>query len=104
MNNDSVIKLIKAGLSEDLIVTTISSSPGKYDTSTNALIALKKAGAGDKVVAALIMKASGSSAAASTPSADPAAAAPSTSVVLAQGAMPPGVDSVGVYYRDSSTN
>ena len=28
LNNDSVIKLVKAGLSEDLIVQTINVSPG----------------------------------------------------------------------------
>ncbi|HEY2468018.1 MAG TPA: hypothetical protein VGI45_09250 [Terracidiphilus sp.] len=106
LSNDSVIKLIKAGLAEDLIVTTINSSPGKYDTSTNALIALKKAGAGDKIVAAMIMKASGSTPASVTPTAEPAnpAATSSPSVVLASGALPPGVDTIGVYYHDASSN
>ena len=56
LNNDAVIKLVKAGLSEDLIVSTINGSPGTYDTSADALIALKKAGASDKVVAALVAK------------------------------------------------
>jgi hypothetical protein len=106
MTNDSVVKLIKAGLSEDLVVTTINSSPGKYDTSTNALIALKKAGAGDKVVAAIIMKASGSTAAPAAANSDPAAtsASQAPAITLAQGALPPGVDSIGVYYHDSSSN
>lgn len=105
MTNDSVVKLIKAGLSEDLIVTTVNSSPGKYDTSTNALIALKKAGAGDKVIAAIILKASGSTAAPAANS-DPAAATPAQApaVTLAQGGLPPGVDSIGVYYHDSASN
>jgi hypothetical protein len=44
LNNDSVIKLVKAGLSEDLIVSTVNASPGTYDTSANGLIALKTAG------------------------------------------------------------
>lgn len=106
MTNDAVVKLIKAGLSEDLIVTTISSSPGKYDTSTNALIALKKAGAGDKVIAAVILKASGSTAAPASANSEPAAstAAQAPAVTLAQGSLPPGVDSVGVYYHDNSSN
>ena len=102
LDNDSVIKLVKAGLSEDLIVTTINSSPGQYDTSANALIALKKAGAGDKVVAAMILKASGT-----TPPATPAATAAgsgttSSAVTLAPGALPDGVDTIGVYYLDNS--
>ena len=49
-NNDAVIKLVKAGLSEDLIVSTINGSPGSYDTSADGLIALKKAGASDEVL------------------------------------------------------
>jgi hypothetical protein len=87
MNNDSVIKLVKAGLSDDLIVTTINSSPGAYDTSADAIIALKSAGASDKVVAAIVARA----AAPATPPAPPAAAAP---------VRPAGIDDVGVYYRD----
>ena len=59
MNNDAVIKLVKAGLSDDLIVSTISASPGAYDATANGLIALKGAGASDKVVTAIVMKASG---------------------------------------------
>jgi hypothetical protein len=56
MKNDSVIKLVKAGLSDDLIVTTINGSPGAYDTSTDAIIALKSAGASDKVIAAILAR------------------------------------------------
>jgi hypothetical protein len=56
LNNGAVIKLTKAGLSDDLIVTTINSQAGTYDTSTDALIALKSAGVSDKVVAAIVAK------------------------------------------------
>jgi hypothetical protein len=58
LNNDAVIKLVKAGLSDDLIVTTINSSPGLYTTTTDALIAFKQAGASDRVISAIIAKAS----------------------------------------------
>jgi hypothetical protein len=57
LNNDSVIKLVKAGLSDDLIVSTINGSPGAYDTSADGIIALKTAGVSDKVVAAIVAKA-----------------------------------------------
>jgi hypothetical protein len=56
LNNDAVIKLVKAGLSDDLIVSTINASPGTYDTSANGLIALKAAGVSDKVVGAVVLK------------------------------------------------
>jgi hypothetical protein len=58
LNNDSVIKLVKAGLSDDLIVTIINDVPGTYDISTDGLIALKTAGVSDKVVAAVAAKTS----------------------------------------------
>lgn len=57
LNNDSIIKLVKAGLSDDLIVSTINASPGTYDTSADGVIALKTAGASDKVIAAIVTKA-----------------------------------------------
>ena len=56
LNNDAVIKLVKAGLSDDLIVSTINAQAGIYDTSTDGLIALKAAGVSDKVVAAVVAK------------------------------------------------
>ena len=104
LNNDSIIKLVRAHLSDDLIVTSINSSPGKYDTSANGLIALKKAGATDKVVAAVVLRASGASAAApaSAPSNEPPPQRVSNGVVLAPGGLPAGVDSIGVYYLDKS--
>jgi hypothetical protein len=56
LNNDAVIKLVKAGLSDDLIISTITASPGAYDTSADGIIALKQCGASDKVVAAIVVK------------------------------------------------
>jgi hypothetical protein len=56
LNNDSIIKMVKAGLSEDIIVSTINASPGTYDISADALIGLKQAGVGDKVIAAIVTK------------------------------------------------
>lgn len=92
MNNGSVLKLVKAGLSDDLIITTINSSPGSYDTSANGLIALKQGGASDKVISAILMKASGAAPAAAT----------STTAVMTGSALPPGITDVGVYYKDKS--
>lgn len=56
MNNDAVIKVAKAGLSDDLIISTINIQPGTYNTSTDGLIALKKVGVTDKVVGAILTK------------------------------------------------
>ena len=105
LNNATISKLVKAGLSEDLIITTINSSPGNYDTSANGLIALKKAGASDKVIAAVLIKASGAATAAA-PAASPAPAnqasgsSASNGFTLGPSGLPIGVDSIGVYYLD----
>ncbi|MGA7245427.1 MAG: hypothetical protein WBX19_19750 [Terracidiphilus sp.] len=98
LNNESIVKLVKAGLSEDLIVTTINSSPGKFDTSVNGLIALKKAGASDKVMAAVVLKASGISQSAPAPANPSPADSPSVTTPPLPRALPNGVDSIGVYY------
>ena len=92
MDNSAVIKLSKSGLGEDLIVQTINASPGHYDTSTDALIALKQAGVSDKEVGAMLTK-----------NANPNGPAPTAVAVSASGsALPAGVDEIGVYYQDKS--
>ena len=90
LNNDSVVKMLKAGLSEDLVISAINSKPGNYDTSADGMIALKTAGASDKIISAIVIKASGGAAPAAAPAA-PAA-----------GGLPAGIDEVGVYYQDKS--
>jgi len=97
MNNDSVIKLIQAGLSEDLIVSTISASPGNYDTSVDGLIALKGAGVSEKILAAIMTKAIGGSTSA------PAGNTASVGSNVPAG-LPPGVDTVGVFYKNRTGN
>ncbi|HEX4038240.1 MAG TPA: hypothetical protein VHX37_09290 [Acidobacteriaceae bacterium] len=58
MNNDAVIRMVKAGLSDDIVVSTINASSGQYSTTPDALIALKQAGVSEKVIAAIVTKAS----------------------------------------------
>jgi hypothetical protein len=58
LNNDSVIKMVKMGFAEDMIVNAIARSPGEYDTSANGLVALKNAGVGNKAISAMVSKTS----------------------------------------------
>jgi hypothetical protein len=139
LNNEAVIKMVKAGLSDDLIITTINVMPGSYDTSPDGLIALKSAGASDKVVGAIVSKAAAAAPpppvpAAPTPPPPPVAptpppppapvptpapapepppppplppipvvpALPPPPPADAAPALPPGIDLVGVYYKDKS--
>jgi len=86
LNNDAVIKLVKAGLSDDLIVSTINASPGTYDTSADGIIALKTAGASDKVVSTVVARA----AAAAQPAMAPAPPSPSPAAGPGAAPVPPG--------------
>lgn len=126
LNNDAIIKLVKAGMSDDLIITTINAQPGAFDVSTDGLIALKTGGASDKVVSTIVLKASAAlppapaapapppapapvapapppaPPVAPAPPAPPVAPVPPTPPVADVPALPPGIDIVGVYYQDQS--
>jgi hypothetical protein len=56
LSNDSVIKMVKAGLDENTIATMIQSQPGQYDLSADALVALKQDGVSDKLLGAMAAK------------------------------------------------
>jgi hypothetical protein len=83
LNNDSVIKMAKGGLGDDVIISMIKSQPGNYTVDPDTLIQLKKAGLSSAVISAMV----GKNAAGSAPAASPAAAAT------------PVVDEVGIYYK-----
>lgn len=85
LNDDAVIKLVKGGLSDDLIVQTINTQPGAYTTGADDLMRLKQAGVSDRVLGAMLSKGS-------SPAVAPAASPASASAVA-------GVDEVGVYYK-----
>lgn len=86
LTNDAVIKMVKGGLSDDVIAGMVKSQPAKYSTSPDDLIALKTAGVSDKIIEAMVAKMSSGGAA---PPA--AAAAPAASSAPAR--------EVGVYYK-----
>jgi len=77
MNNDSISQLVKAGLSEDLIISTINASSGDYDISAAGLIALTQAGVSEKVLSAILAKATGGAPAANIAAAGSASPAQS---------------------------
>jgi hypothetical protein len=82
LTNDSIVKMLKAGLSEDIVLSSIHSQPGKYSTGADDLIALKSAGVSDKIIAAMMNGGGGAAPA--------AAAAPAGAPMVAE---------IGVYYR-----
>jgi hypothetical protein len=54
LTNDSVVKMVKAGLPDAVIIQKIRASERKFDTSSDALIKLKGAGVPDKVIEAMV--------------------------------------------------
>jgi hypothetical protein len=80
LNDASIAQLVKAGLSEDLILTSIASSPGSYDMAPEKLIELKQAGVSDKVLSAMMQKTNAPASTAVVPVAVPVTT-PATPVV-----------------------
>ena len=59
MDNEDIIKLVKAGVGEALILSGIDSSEPQFDTSADALIKLKQAGASDTIIQRMLAKKAG---------------------------------------------
>lgn len=90
LTNETILKMAKAGLGEDILLSSIKAQVGRYTTGPDDLIALKGAGVTDKVIAAMMEKASAGTGA-------PVPAAPSGNP-LAPPAKAAPVNEVGVYY------
>ena len=67
LTNETILKLVKAGLSDDVIAGMVNNQPGKYSMDSDAVIVLKQAGVSDKVMTAMIGKGNPPSAATTTP-------------------------------------
>ncbi len=81
LNNESIIKLHKAGLGEDMIVNMVNTQPGQYTVGADDVVALKQAGVSEKVISAMMSK---GSAPAASQFAAPAGAYP---------------NEIGIYYK-----
>ena len=88
LSNEDIIKLVKAGMTEEVILTIVSSQPGKYSFSADDLIALKEAGVSDKILSAMALKNAGTE---TPPSSDPANPADSDAATRQW--------EIGVYYK-----
>ena len=80
LTNDSIVKLVKAGLSDAVIISMVNTQSGKYSLSADDVIALKTAGVSEDVISAMLKQSSSaappSAAAASESSQGKAAAKP----------------------------
>lgn len=59
LTNQDVIKMVRAGLSESIVVATIQENRCNYDTSPDGLIALQKAGVTQKEMNAMMSRQQG---------------------------------------------
>lgn len=73
LTNDAVVTMVKAGLSEELILNKIKISENQFDLSTQGLLRLKDSGVSETVIKAMVETA-----------APPAAPAPKTAEAMAQ--------------------
>ena len=78
MNNDGIIKLVKSGMSEELIVNVIRQQPGIYLLGANELVSLKEAGVSERLITAMLDK--GKVEASPAPSATKTVAAPKSTI------------------------
>jgi curli biogenesis system outer membrane secretion channel CsgG len=88
---DQVLKMAKAGLSEDMILKAITKESLRADLSSDDMIRLKQAGATDRVISALMDSAPATQASqqAPVPANAPATAAPSPATPPAPAAVAP---------------
>jgi len=56
LNNGSIIRMVGAGLSDDLVLQAIASQPGQYTTDADSLVDLKDAGVSERVISAMMNK------------------------------------------------
>lgn len=54
LTNENIIALKKAGISDDVIIAKIKTSPGKYKLDTNDIVAFKNQGVSESVILAMI--------------------------------------------------
>jgi hypothetical protein len=54
LTNEAIVSMVKAGLSEDLIIMKITSSPNTFDLSTNNLVTLKQQGVSEAILKAMV--------------------------------------------------
>lgn len=99
MNNEGVIKLVKAGVTEELVINLIKQQPGAYTLGAADVVALKDAGVSEKIITAMMAHVSGAAAMPATAPGSPAAAAGAAGP--APGSKGPAPDT-GVYYKKNN--
>ncbi|HYM05605.1 MAG TPA: hypothetical protein VEU11_03525 [Terriglobales bacterium] len=56
LTNDAIVKMVKGGLGDDVILAMIQNQPGKYSLRPDDLVKLKQQGVSEKVLKAMVNK------------------------------------------------
>lgn len=56
LTNDTIVRLLRAGTGESIILSMVDERPGRYTLAADAVIELKHAGASDAVIAAMMRR------------------------------------------------
>lgn len=94
LNNEAIVKMVKAGLSESTIIALIQQQPGSYSTKAADILALKEGGVPNAVIEAIVTKAAGKNTESSQSSQPQIASRPEGSPSEALS-----VKEVGVYHK-----
>lgn len=97
IDNDALIRMNAAGLSEDILLQIVQNQRGRYDTTPSALAKLRAAGLSEHVLSTIQALGTGLKvrrAAPSRPAPAPFEALP--------GADFSGIEDIGIYYKDKS--
>lgn len=66
LTNEKIVKMAKAGLGDDLIVSMIQNEPAKYSLTTDDILKLKEQGVSEKLIKAMVSKGAGNNASGAT--------------------------------------
>lgn len=62
LNNESIMKLIKAGMSEEIVLNIVKTQPAKFALGVDEVLALKTGGVSEKIINAMILREKGAGA------------------------------------------
>ena len=90
IDNEGVIKLVKSGMTEDMIISVIQQQPGSYVLGADDLVVLKAAGVSEKIIGVMLAKSKGEAAPGTPTGSGLSVAAPSQRSVIS---------GPGLYYK-----
>ena len=61
LTNDSIVQLVKAGMSEEIVVSMIKTQPTRFDVGVGGILALKTNGVSDKIINEMVLRGQGAS-------------------------------------------